>query len=75
MGSFRQQTPTEFLINHILHSEFEKDEEWKTIFDQAKEMEKTEKAKHTLFIGKVVDEIGFERTKELLIEVKNAFGQ
>ena len=44
-------------------------------FEQAKEMEKTEKAKHTLFIGKVVDEIGFERTNELLIEVKNAFGE
>lgn len=71
----KNPTPTEFLINHILHSEFETDKEWQTIFDKAKEMEKSEKAKHTLFIGKVVDEIGFERTKELLIEVKNAFGE
>ena len=69
----KKQTPTEFLINHILHSEFEKDEEWKTIFEQAKEMEKTEKAKNTLFVGKVVDEIGFDRTQQLLIEAKNAF--
>lgn len=40
---------------------------------QAKEMENTERLKNTLFVGKVVEEIGFERTQELLIEVKNAF--
>lgn len=69
----KNPTPTEFLIHHILHSEFETDEEWQKVFEQAKEMEKTEKLKNTLFIGKVVDEIGFDRTQELLIEVKNAF--
>jgi hypothetical protein len=33
-------TAIEWLVDHILHSEFEKDEEWKSIFDRAKEREK-----------------------------------
>ena len=36
----KKQTAVEWLVDHILHSEFEKDEEWKSIFDRAKEMEK-----------------------------------
>jgi hypothetical protein len=40
------------------------------IFEKAKEMEKKEKLKHQLFIGKVSDVIGFEKTVELLKEVK-----
>jgi hypothetical protein len=39
------------------------------IFEQAKEMERKEKLKHQLFIGKVSDVIGFEKTIELLKEV------
>jgi hypothetical protein len=39
------------------------------IFEKAKEMEKKEKLKHQLFIGKVSDVIGFEKTIELLKEV------
>jgi hypothetical protein len=39
------------------------------IFKQAKEMERKEKLKHQLFIGKVSDVIGFEKTIELLKEV------
>lgn len=38
------------------------------IFEQAKEMEKEEKLKHQLFIGKVSDVIRFEKTVELLKE-------
>jgi hypothetical protein len=36
----KQLTAVEWLVDRILHSEFEKDEEWKSIFDRAKEMEK-----------------------------------
>ncbi|MFY8170437.1 MAG: hypothetical protein ACOVK2_04900 [Candidatus Fonsibacter sp.] len=39
------------------------------IFEQAKEMEKKEKLKHQLFIGKVSEIIGYEKTIELLKEV------
>ena len=39
--------------------------------NQAKEMEKKEKLKHQLFIGKVTDIIGFDKTLELLRECNN----
>jgi hypothetical protein len=39
------------------------------IFEKAKEMETKEKLKHQLFIGKVSDVIGFEKTLNLLKEV------
>ena len=41
----------------------------KIIFEQAKEMERKEKAKKKLFIGKVSEIIGAEKTIELLREV------
>lgn len=41
------------------------------LFEQAKEMEKKEKAKKQLFIGKVSEIIGAEKTIELLKEVNN----
>jgi len=40
-----EQSSLEFLINHILHSEFETDEEWKEVFEQAKKMYNIEKQK------------------------------
>jgi hypothetical protein len=43
------------------------------IIEKAKEMERLEKLKHQLFIGKVSDEIGFDKTVELLKEVNQAF--
>lgn len=43
----------------------------KNIFEQAKEMEIKEKAKRQLFIGKVSEIIGAEKTIELLKEVNN----
>lgn len=32
-------TAVEWLTNHILNSEFDTDEEWQNVFEQAKEME------------------------------------
>lgn len=43
----------------------------KNIFEQAKEMELKEKAKKQLFIGKVSEIIGADKTIELLKEVNN----
>jgi hypothetical protein len=43
------------------------------IFDQAKKMEKIEKLKRQLFIGKVQEIIGFEKTIELLKECNETF--
>ena len=43
----------------------------KNIFKQYKEMELKEKAKKELFIGKVSEIIGAEKTIELLKEVNN----
>jgi hypothetical protein len=41
--------------------------------EQAKEMEKQEKLINQLFIGKVVEVLGFDKTTELLKECKGAF--
>ena len=41
------------------------------IFQQAKEMESKEKLKHQLFIGKVTETLGFDKTLELLKECNN----
>ena len=41
------------------------------VFDQAKEMEKKEKLKHQLFVGKVSDVIGCDKTLDLLRECYN----
>ena len=45
----------------------------KSDFEKSKEMEKKEKLINQLFIGKVSDEIGFNKTIELLKESRNAF--
>ena len=41
------------------------------VFEQAKEMEKKETLKRQLFIGKVSEIIGAEKTTHLLIQVNN----
>lgn len=61
-------TAVEWLEKRFLQTEsniYEED------FVKAKEMEKKEKAKKQLFIGKVSEIIGAEKTIELLKEVNN----
>jgi hypothetical protein len=61
-------TAVEWLEERFLQTEgnlYEED------FVKAKEIEKKEKLKHQLFIGKVSEIIGFEKTVELLKEVNN----
>jgi hypothetical protein len=43
------------------------------LIEQAKEMEKKEKLKYQLFIGKVMEIIGYETTIELLKECNETF--
>jgi len=66
-----KQTAVEWLLENIAYIPmgFEID-----IIKQAKEMEKQQKLKHQLFIGKVSDIIGFEKTIELLKECNNIIG-
>ena len=45
------------------------------VFEQAKEIEKQEKLKKQLFIGKVSEIIGFEKTVELLKECNETFNK
>jgi hypothetical protein len=45
--------------------------ELSNILEQAKEMEKKERLKHQLFIGKVNEILGFDKTVELLKECNN----
>jgi hypothetical protein len=41
------------------------------LFEQAKEMESKERLKHLLFIGKVTEILGFDKTVEILKECNN----
>jgi hypothetical protein len=43
------------------------------IIEKALEMEKIERLKHQLFIGKVTEILGFDRTLELLKECNEVF--
>jgi hypothetical protein len=46
-----------------------------SVFEQAKEMENIEKLKKELFIGKVSEIIGFEKTVELLKQCNETFNK
>ena len=62
-----KQTAVEWLVNDYVNKGIITIE----AIEQAKEMEKKEKLKHQLFIGKVTDIIGFDKTLELLRECNN----
>jgi hypothetical protein len=75
-SEMKQQTAVEWLVANIdwqllkntsLHYEM--------IVNKAKEMERKEKIKHQLFIGKVYEIIGFKKTVELLRECNETFNQ
>ena len=72
-----KQTAVEWLESQILEGSIniENGEMYiklpKDALKKAKEMEKKEKLKHQLFIGKVSDVIGFDKTLELLRECNN----
>ena len=67
-----EQTALEWLIRVLELESFENINLYSMkAIEQAKEMEKKEKLKHQLFIGKVTDIIGFDKTLELLRECNN----
>ena len=66
-----KQTAVEWLVEQIFNDVDLKDSILKLAINQTKEMEKKEKLKHQLFIGKVTDIIGFDKTLELLRECNN----
>jgi hypothetical protein len=64
----KQQTAVEWLEQQLFNKrgKFTKGD-----IDQAKEMERKERLKHQLFIGKVTEILGFDKTVELLKECNN----
>lgn len=60
-----KQTAVEWLIQALIMSEDNPNyNQW--AIDKAKAMESKEKLKHQLFIGKVTEILGFDKTVELL---------
>lgn len=72
-----KQTAVEWLkfqINSIQFQDPEAEElylEIQPLIEQAKEMERKERLKYQLFIGKVDEILGFDKTLELLKECNN----
>jgi hypothetical protein len=64
----KQQTAVDWLEQQLFNKrgKFTKGD-----IDQAKEMERKERLKHQLFIGKVTEILGFDKTVELLKECNN----
>ncbi len=65
-----KQTAVEWFIEQLKDMEYDLRLIPNTI-EQAKEMEAKEKLKHQLFIGKVTEILGFDKTVELLKECNN----
>ena len=64
-------TAVEWLVTEIAMKNNDINFDFWAAVEQAKEMELKEKAKRQLFIGKVSEIIGVEKTIELLKEVNN----
>jgi hypothetical protein len=58
-----KQTAVEWLVEQICGDHTS---EWHEQIEQAKAMETKERLKHQLFIGKVTEILGFDKTVELL---------
>jgi hypothetical protein len=68
-----KQTAVEWLIEQLKEYKHLSYDEQSWIFEQAKEIEKKEKLKYQLFIGKVMEIIGDEKTIKLLRECYETF--
>lgn len=62
-----KQTALEWLVEQITNGDISA----RQAIQQAKKMEAKEKLKHQLFIGKVTEILGFDKTVELLKECNN----
>jgi hypothetical protein len=63
-----KKTGVEWLVQQICGDHTE---QWQKEIEQAKAMESKERLKHLLFIGKVTEILGFDKTVELLKECNN----
>jgi hypothetical protein len=66
-----KQTAVEWLVENIREKGLVASLWNEKVFEQAKEIEKKETLKRQLFIGKVSEVIGFEKTLELWQETLN----
>ena len=66
-----KQTAVEWLYEEFTKTNYLTEDEFYMIFNQAKEMERKERLKYQLFIGKVDEIVGFDKTLELLKECNN----
>ena len=66
-----KQTALEWLYEEFTKTNYLTEDEFYMIFNQAKEMERKERLKYQLFIGKVDEIVGFDKTLELLKECNN----
>jgi hypothetical protein len=62
-----KQTAVEWLVEQITNGDISA----RQAIQQAKEMERKERLKYQLFIGKVDEILGFDKTLELLKECNN----
>ena len=68
MKTKKQLTAVEWLYEEFTKTNYLTEDEFYMIFNQAKEMERKERLKYQLFIGKVDEIVGFDKTLELLKE-------
>jgi hypothetical protein len=66
-----KQTAVEWFEAQVGHNSLMELKEFNEIFEQAKAMERKERLKYQLFIGKVDEILGFDKTVELLKECNN----
>lgn len=61
-----KQTAVEWFFKALIENQDKTYKQIELILEQAKAMEKKERLKHQLFIGKVTEILGFDKTVELL---------
>ena len=66
-----KQTAVEWFAKELDENKDKTYKQLESIFDQAKAMERKERLKYQLFIGKVTEIMGFDKTLELLKECNN----
>jgi hypothetical protein len=66
-----KQTAVEWFFKALFENQDKTHKQIEFIFEQAKEMERKERLKYQLFIGKVDEILGFDKTLELLKECNN----
>jgi hypothetical protein len=66
-----KQTAVEWFAKELDENKDKTYKQLESIFEQAKAMERKERLKYQLFIGKVTEILGFDKALELLKECNN----